>query len=133
MARKESNIEKYNKRLTQEQRTKNAQRAGRAKRPKLTLNANIRSIAKMINEAPAGSDLQMALTMLNIKDAEVSNAAGIALAVYQAAINGDMKAVEKWEKYVGQSENTGPSPDTVIDDDLSRSLKELAEGLESDD
>ncbi|MCI8438100.1 MAG: hypothetical protein HFF73_01110 [Oscillospiraceae bacterium] len=56
----------------------------------------------MINAAPAGQDLQTALAMLGIRGVSVSNAAGIALAVYQAAINGDMKAVEKWEKYVGQ-------------------------------
>ena len=56
----------------------------------------------MINNAPAGQDLQTALAMLGIHGVMVSNAAGIALAVYQAAINGDMKAVEKWEKYVGQ-------------------------------
>lgn len=56
----------------------------------------------MINDAKAGDDVLNGLEMLNIKDENVSNAAGIALAVFQAAINGDMKAVEKWEKYVDQ-------------------------------
>lgn len=95
-------INEYNKSLTPEQRKRNATKAAKAKRPKLTVNADIRSIAKMINEAPAGADLRAALGMLNVHDERVSNAAGIALAVYQAAIDGDIKAVEKWEKYVGQ-------------------------------
>lgn len=102
MAGGKGKINEYNKSLTPEQRKINARRAGSAKRPKLTLNANIRSIAKTINQSPAGAELKAALATLNIQDENVSNAAGIALAVYQAAINGDMRAVEKWEKYVGQ-------------------------------
>lgn len=91
-------IDEYNKELTPEQRKANAKKAARAPRPK----SNIKSIAKMINAAPAGTDIQTALKILGLTDMNVSNAAGIALAVYQAAINGDMKAVEKWEKYIGQ-------------------------------
>jgi len=109
-------IDEYNKALTPEQRKANAKKAAKAPRPK----SNIKSIARMINSAPAGSDLQTALAMLGIRGANVSNAAGIALAVYQAAVNGDMRAVEKWEKYVGQYEkDEGKSSDggaRIIDD-----------------
>lgn len=78
----------------------------------------------MINEAQAGEDVLTGLAMLNIRDAEVSNAAGIALAVFQAAINGDMKAVEKWEKYVGQYRK-----DDSIDRDAGE-LSSLIKGLQ---
>lgn len=97
-------INEYNQSLTPEQRKESARNAAKAQRPNLRVNSNIRRIAKMINKAPAGADMQTALAMLGITDAQVSNAAGIALAVFQAAVNGDMKAVEKWEKYVGQYE-----------------------------
>lgn len=97
-------IDEYNQSLTPEQRKESARKAAKADRPNLRVNSNIRRIAKMINKAPAGKDMQTALAILGITDAQVSNAAGIALAVYQAAVNGDMKAVEKWEKYVGQYE-----------------------------
>lgn len=110
-------INEYNETLTPEQRKRNAIRAGRAKRPGLRMNANIRKIAKMINKAEAGDDLKSALRMLNVDDENVSNAAGIALAVYQAAINGDMRAVEKWEKYVGQDDkvDTDGKVEIIID------------------
>ena len=68
----------------------------------------------MINDAPAGDDLQTALSMLNIQDQNVTNAAGIAMAVYQAALDGDMKAVEKWEKYVGQSDKDDAADSVTV-------------------
>lgn len=110
MAGGRGKINEYNKSLTPEQRKKSAKKAATAPRKKVGQISDIRKIANMINSAPAGKDLLTALAMLNIKDQNVSNAAGIALSVYQAAIDGDMKAVEKWEKYVGQfdkSDNDG--------------------------
>lgn len=99
-------INDYNQSLSPEQRKANARKAATAKRPKTKLNANIRSIARIINDAPAGRDLKTALSILNVGSESMTNAAGIALSVYQAAIEGDMRAVEKWEKYVGQFEGT---------------------------
>ena len=118
MAGGRGKINEYNQSLTPEQRKKNAKKAGSAKRPNLTRNANIRAIAKMINEAPAGDSLTAALSMLNVDDPTLTNAAGIAVAVFQAAMNGDMKAVEKWESYVGQTDktNTADGPVQVIID-----------------
>lgn len=109
-------IDEYNKSLTPEQRKESAKKAATAPRPKLRLNSNIRRIAKAINKAPAGTSLKTALEMLNIDGEDMSNAAGIALAVYQAALDGDMRAVEKWEKYVGQEEMKGDGGVKIIDD-----------------
>lgn len=124
-------IADYNKSISPEQRKKNASKAGASPKKNARRNADIRKIANLINEAPAGDDLLQGLAMLNIQDENVSNAAGIALAVFQAAINGDMKAVEKWEKYVGQSDDVLPQ-DKLQEDALSKNLREFAEGLESD-
>lgn len=126
-------IDEYNKSLTPEQRKKNARRAATAPRKNAGRIVDIRKIARMINEAPAGKDLTDALLKANIQTEGMTNAAGIALAVYQAAIDGDMKAVEKWESYVGQTEKSVWPVDTVEDDELSKSLKEMAKELKSDE
>lgn len=115
-------INDYNKSLTPEQRKESAKRAAKSPRRNAGKIADIRKIAKMINEAPAGEDLLTALALLNIREPKVSNAAGIALAVFQAAINGDMKAVEKWEKYVGQHKEA--------DGDGNGAMEDLIKGLQ---
>lgn len=98
------NIGKYQASLTPEQRKENSRRASTQKRPGAKRGADIRKIAKAINNAPAGEGLKEALEALNVSDPTLKNAAGIAVSVYQSALSGDMKAVEKWERYVGQSD-----------------------------
>lgn len=61
---------------------------------------------------------------------DLTNQAAIVAAVYMSAVSGDMKAVEKWQEL---TEAIARPKDTVEDDALSKSLKELGEGLESDD
>lgn len=117
-------INDYNQSLTPEQRKINAKKANKAsqeakrrqKELKETRLADIRAIAKIINDAHASPDLVEALGMANVRDHAVTNAAAIAMAVFQAAMDGNMKAVEKWEKYVGQSDETGGAGVQIIDD-----------------
>lgn len=113
-------INEYNKTLTPAQRKKNARKAGKASAKKRSENptrtSDIRAIAKIINEAPLSDDVAEAIKMVNVQDKTMSNAAAIALAVFQAAIDGDMKAVEKWEHYVGQSDEAGGAGVQIIDD-----------------
>lgn len=113
-------INEYNKSLTAEERKKSASKAGKKSGEKRKLNADIRSIAKEINNAPAGEDLKAALGMLNVEGEHFSNAAGIAMAVFQAAINGDMKAVAKWEQYVGQAESAQSGENGMLADLIDR-------------
>lgn len=94
-------INEYNKALTPEQRKENARRAGRA--PKKSVKT-IREIAQVINQAPAQKKAQKALADLGIKDEDMTNAAMIAASVFRAAFNGDIRAIEKWENYVGQGD-----------------------------
>ena len=88
--------------LTPKERSARASHAGSAPRPACT----IKHFAKLLNDAPANESLKDAMHGLNMPTEGATNAAGIALAVYQAALNGNMPAVEKWEKYVGQDGGT---------------------------
>lgn len=105
-----NNIAKYNASTTPEQKAaqqRAASAAGVAARKKQAKQIkDIKTIAKIVNNAPAGADLKAALKRLGIENENLTNAAGIVLAVYQAALNGDMKAVEKWESYVGQADKS---------------------------
>lgn len=106
-------INEYNKSLTPEQRKINASRAGKASRKRVK---TIRDIAKIINEAPAQEDAIKGLRKLGLPDEYMTNAAIIAASVFRAAFEGDMKAVEKWERYVGQTDATADSGNGVIMD-----------------
>ena len=103
-------IGEYQSELTPEQRSAHARAANLASQEAKKRNArnikDIRTIARLVNKAPAGPDLKAALARLGIENENLTNAAGIVLAVYQAALNGDMKAVEKWESYVGQADKS---------------------------
>jgi hypothetical protein len=94
-------INEYNKSLTPEQRKASARRAAQAPRRH---GKTIREIAQVINQAPAQKKAQKALADLGIKDEDMTNAVMIAASVFRAAFNGDMRAIEKWENYVGQDD-----------------------------
>ena len=117
------NISKYNKSLTPEKRTENARNAG--KTPKNAKIKTIREIARMINDAPATAKAKASLAELGIQDENITNAALIAASVFRAAFEGDLKAVEKWEKYVGQYDNTREDLETKI---LKERLKAVENG-----
>lgn len=106
-------INEYNKSLTPEQRKINARRAGKASRKRVK---TIREIAKIINEAPAQKAAMEGLKNLGLSDKDMTNAALIAASVFRAAFEGDMKAVEKWEKYVGQTDATADTGNGAIMD-----------------
>ena len=94
--------------LTEEERAEHLKRmkAGREAKSEKTRARKkaISTIAKLINGAPAGPDLCAALEGLGIPGGpdDWSNAYGITLGIYQAAINGDMKAVDRWISLIGE-------------------------------
>ena len=93
-------IQEYNESLTPEQRKSNARKAAQAPRRKVK---TIREIAKIINAAPASNErARQMLFELGIDDEDMTNAALIAASVFRAAFEGDLKAVDKWERYTGQ-------------------------------
>lgn len=119
MAGGKGKINEYNKSLTPEQRKLNAKKAGQASRKQAY---TMKQIAKIINSAPAQEGAKQGLEKLGLEDEQMTNSALIVAAVFRAAFNGDMKAVEKWEKYIGQHE--------ASDDDTGNGiLAELIDGL----
>lgn len=71
-------------------------KSGESKRAK----KSIRELAKIINNAPVRDSAKEQLAKLGLDDEDMTNAALIAAAVFRAAFEGDMKAVDKWESYV---------------------------------
>ena len=118
MAGGKGKINEYNKSLTPEQRKASARKAAQAQRKSYTM----KQLAKIINAAPAQEAAKQGLEKLGLSDEQMTNSALIVAAVFRAAFNGDMKAVEKWEKYIGQHE--------ASDDDTGNGiLAELIDGL----
>lgn len=69
--------------------------SGKAKRKKKTMA----EIARKIAESDVkNKDIRKSLEDLGIEDEDMVNGAVVTAAIYQSAVGGDMKAVEKWEK-----------------------------------
>lgn len=111
-------INEYNKSLTPEERKENARKAGSAPKHACTL----KQLAKIINAAPAQEGAKQGLEKLGLSDEQMTNSALIVAAVFRAAFNGDMKAVEKWERYIDQH-------DAIDDDTGNGMLADLIDGL----
>lgn len=75
--------------------------SGQARRQKKTLS----ELAKMIAENPAPTAAKKKLTKMGISDEDTNNNACIVAAVYDKAIKGNMRAVDKWEQLVAVSKS----------------------------
>lgn len=75
--------------------------SGQARRQKKTLS----ELAKMIAENPAPTAAKKKLTKMGISDEDASNNACIVAAVYDKAIKGNIRAVDKWEQLVAVSKS----------------------------
>lgn len=122
MAGGKGKINEYNKTLTAAQRKANAKRAAKAPRKK---TKTLKQLAKIINEAPVQEAAKAGLEKLGLDDKDMTNAALIVASVFRAAYEGDMKAVEKWEKYIGQTP-------TVESDEKDGMLADLINGLQDE-
>ncbi len=105
-------INEYNQSLSPEERKESARRAGNT--PKTKRVKTIREIAKIINEAPAQKGARDGLAKLGLKNKDMTNAALITAAVFRAAFEGDMKAVEKWERWIGQTDAQAESGGGIL-------------------
>lgn len=113
-------INEYNKSLTPEQRKASARKAAQAPRKTYTL----KQLAKIINAAPAQDGAKQGLEKLGLSDEQMTNSALIVAAVFRAAFQGDMKAVEKWEKYIGQHDSADEETGNGLLAELIDGLKE---------
>ena len=73
--------------------------SGQARRQKKTLS----ELAKMIAENPAPTSAKKKLTKMGISDEDANNNACIVAAVYDKAVKGNMRAVDKWEQLTAVS------------------------------
>lgn len=69
--------------------------SGAARRRKKSLS----DLAKLIADNPASAEDKEALAQIGIEDEDATNNAKVVAAVFESAIRGDMKAVDKWESY----------------------------------
>ena len=69
--------------------------SGAARRRKKSLS----DLAKLIADNPASAEDKEALSQIGIEDEDATNNAKVVAAVFESAIRGDMKAVDKWESY----------------------------------
>ena len=87
-----------NKRTKDEQKRiaqKGGVASGAARRQKRALS----DLAKMIAEAPASAKDTKALAKIGIEEESATNNARVVAAVFEEAVSGNIKAVEKWESY----------------------------------
>lgn len=96
-------IDEVNKRLTPEERRERASKAGKA--PKRKRVKTLRQLAKMLNDMPAPAGARQMLNELGVAEDDMTNAAMVVAAVLRSAFDGDLRAVEKWEKYTGQADD----------------------------
>lgn len=76
----------------------------------------MRELAKLVGETKVNNPkLVKQLSSLGIAEGDATNNALILAAVFQAAIHGDLKAVEKWEKYIGQYEGSEEESDGKVE------------------
>lgn len=69
--------------------------SGAARRQK----KDLRDLAKMIAAAPASAKDTKALEKIGIEEENATNNARVVAAVFEEAVGGNIKAVEKWEQY----------------------------------
>lgn len=120
--------------LSPEERRERARKAGRA--PKRRKPKTMKQLARAIAAAPIQNQKWMeAVKVLGItEDEDLVNNAVIIAGLFHAAVEGDLRAIDKWEQYLAPKDKkpkaaagTGAARDA-----LSQSLMELAGNLTSD-
>ena len=104
----EDNLKGYgfNERTASEQREiarKGGISSGEARRSRKSMS----ELAKMISQNPASAKNKSKLKEIGIDSEDATNNAVVVAAVFQSAIRGDMKAVQKWEEYTESVEDNG--------------------------
>jgi hypothetical protein len=114
-----------------EHAAKNSIKGNAARREKNKARKTMAELAAKIAAAPiSNAKTKSELKKIGLEGADdLTNQSVIVAAVYMAAASGDMKAVEKWQEL---TETMTARQGTAEEDALSKSLKELGEGLESD-
>ena len=115
----EQNLRPQNTRSKEEQREiarKGGIASGKARNNKKTMS----ELAKIIAGSQVSDDAaREALAAAGVKDKDMTNAALVVFGVFRAAVQGDMKAVEKWQQLAEDAvQQTESTVHIVMDSDL---------------
>lgn len=100
----EENLIPFTSDQNREEAAKNGRKGGIASGKSRRAKKTMSELAKMIAECPATAKDKKKLQSIGIDADEATNNAVIVAAVYESAKNGNIAAVDKWEKYVEISE-----------------------------
>lgn len=117
-----ANLKKGN-RFTKETASKEGKKGADVSNARQKQLKSISDFAKIINNSGVkGEKARKQLEALGVEECDMINAALIASAVFRAAFEGDMKAVEKWLWLTGQAEEQQTHGDILasINDVLTR-------------
>ncbi len=88
---------------TGEEQARTAQKGGKASGAARRQKKALSDLAKMIAEAPASAKDTRALVRIGIEEESATNNARVVAAVFEEAVSGNIKAVEKWEEYTEEA------------------------------
>ena len=112
-------IEEVNSRRTREQHSADSRKAGIASGVARRKKKTMRELASIIAAAPVeGNRARKSLEKMGLDEEDMTNDALVTQALYYKALEGDVKAIEKWE------ELTSTETDNTIE-----ALHELLDGI----
>ncbi len=113
----ESNIEKYNKSLTQAERKENASKAGiasgKARAENKALKDTLQELLAMPIKDGKSADIDQIKSIADIKGKNITMQEAIMVAMLDKAVNGDVKAAEYVRDTIGQK------PDSRMNIDMN--------------
>ena len=122
-------IDEYNKTLTADQKSERGRKAGKQSGKSRRRKKLLREFALIINDAPVQAEAREGLARLGIKEKDMTNAALVVAGVFRQAYKGDMKAVEKWERYIGQVDENEARRDGMLADLIDGLLTPYSDDL----
>lgn len=93
------NLKPFTSEQNREEAVKNGEKGGKASGEARRRKANMREIARQIASAPVTNDkTRTQLERFGIDDESMTNDAMVVAGVFQQAVKGDVKAIEKWQE-----------------------------------
>ena len=131
----ESNIEKYNKRLTQAERKENASKAGiasgKARKENRPMKETLETLLQMPLKPGKAVDVESIINLASLKGKNITVQEAIMLGQIQKAMKGDTKAAEYIRDTVGQKPVGGMSIEVKESEKLADVFKQIGgEGLD---
>ncbi len=91
-------MQEYQASLTPEQRSENARKGAEGKKEKKTL----RELTAILMDGIAPAEAQATMAALGLTKEQMTNKMLLVVSLFRLAVDGDMKAIEKIEDYIGE-------------------------------